>query len=115
MDIQDRLDLIKGVGEEIITEEELKTLLETKEKPVAYDGFEPSSLAHLPFGIFRPMIISELQKAGIHFKLYLADWFEWINNKMSGDLEKIHSVGEYFIEVWKAAGVKNVEYVWAAD
>lgn len=61
------------------------------------------------------MIIQELQKAGVHFKLYLADWFAWINNKMGGDLEKIHSVGEYFMEVWKAAGVKNVEYVWASD
>ncbi|MBI2579876.1 MAG: tyrosine--tRNA ligase [Candidatus Aenigmarchaeota archaeon] len=115
MDTQTRFDIIKSVGEEIITEDELRTLLETKQNPVAYDGFEPSGLAHLPFGVFRPMIIQELQKAGIHFKLYLADWFAWINNKMNGDLEKIRSVGEYFMEVWKAAGVKDVEYVWASD
>ncbi|MBI2173179.1 MAG: tyrosine--tRNA ligase, partial [Candidatus Aenigmarchaeota archaeon] len=49
------------------------------------------------------------------FKLYLADWHAWTNNKMGGDMEKIQKVGEYFMEVWKAAGVKNVEYVWASD
>ena len=115
MDTQTRLEIVKSVGEEIITEEELKQLLETKQSPVAYDGFEPSGMAHLPFGLFRPMIVSELQKAGIHFKLYLADWHAWTNNKMGGDLEKIRKVGEYFMEVWKAAGMKHVEYVWASE
>lgn len=42
MDIEKKLELIKSVGEEIITEDELRQLLETKEHPVAYDGFEPS-------------------------------------------------------------------------
>ncbi len=42
MDIEERLRLIKGVGEEIVTEQELRELLETKEHPIAYDGFEPS-------------------------------------------------------------------------
>lgn len=36
---------------------------------------------------------------------------------MGGDLNKIRKVGEYFIEVWKAAGVdeKKVEFLWASD
>jgi len=42
MDIEEKLRILKGVGEEIITEQELRTLLETKTHPVAYDGFEPS-------------------------------------------------------------------------
>ncbi len=116
MDIEARMQLIKSVGEEIITEQELRELLETKEHPVAYDGFEPSGLAHLPFGIFRPLLLQNLVKAGIRFKLYIADWFGWLNNKMGGDLDKIRKVGEYFIEVWKAAGVgKGVEFVWASE
>jgi len=117
MDLETRFQLVKNVGEEIITEEELRELLATKDHLVAYDGFEPSGLAHLPFGIFRPMLIEDLLKAGIHFKLYLADYFAWINNKLGGDLEKIRMNGEYFIEVWKAAGVdtKKVEFVWASD
>jgi tyrosyl-tRNA synthetase len=42
MDTLKRFELIKGVGEEIITEKELRNLLETNDHPVAYDGFEPS-------------------------------------------------------------------------
>lgn len=72
-------------------------------------------MAHLPFGVFRPLLLEDLHKAGVHFKLYIADWHAWVNNKMGGDLEKIQTVGGYFIEVWKAAGVRNVEYVWASD
>lgn len=117
MDLETRLELVKSVGEEIITEQELRELLGTKLHPVAYDGFEPSGLAHLPFGVFRPLLLKDLIKAGIHFKLWLADSFAWINNKMGGDLNRIRKVGEYFIEVWKAAGVdeKKVEFLWASD
>lgn len=42
MDIENKLRLIEAVGEEIITRDELRQLLETKTHPVAYDGFEPS-------------------------------------------------------------------------
>ncbi len=36
---------------------------------------------------------------------------------MGGDLEKIRTVGEYFVEVWKIAGVdfNKVEVIWASD
>lgn len=56
-------------------------------------------------------------KAGVHVKLFLADWFAWINNKMSGDLDAIQKVGHYFLEVWRAAGVdlNKVEVVWASE
>ncbi len=117
MDLESRFDLVRGVGEEILTDEELKELLATKLHPVAYDGFEPSGLAHLPFGVFRPLLLKDMMKAGIHFKLWLADSFAWINNKMGGDLNRIRKVGEYFIEVWKAGDVdeKKVEFLWASD
>ena len=119
MDSEKRFDLIKSVGEEIITEEELRVLLQNNKHPVAYDGFEPSGLAHLPFGVFRPLLLKDLLKAGVHFKLFLADWHAMINNKMGGDLDKIKKVGEYFIEVWKAAGIEvgknKVEIIWASD
>jgi tyrosyl-tRNA synthetase len=43
MDIESKLELIKQPPtEEIISEEELRELLETKEHPVAYNGWEPS-------------------------------------------------------------------------
>ncbi|MEA1904741.1 MAG: tyrosine--tRNA ligase [Candidatus Hadarchaeota archaeon] len=117
MDLAKRLALIKEVGEEIVTEKELKELLETKEHPVAYDGFEPSGIAHLPFGVYRAINLKKMIKAGIKFKLLLADWFAWINNKMGGDLEKIRKVGEYFVEVWRAASVpmNKIEVLWSSE
>jgi len=117
MDVETKLELIGRVGEEIITVPELRDLLETKSHPIAYDGFEPSGLAHIAFGVYRAINIEDLLKAGIHFKLWIADWFGWLNNKMGGDLDKIQQVGKYFIEVWKAAGVptKKVEFLWTSD
>lgn len=93
MTTEQRMKYIERVGEEIITREELIKLLEQKAHPVAYDGFEPSGLSHLPFGLFRPLLIEDLQKAGVRFKLFIADWHGWVNNKMGGDLEKIQIVG----------------------
>lgn len=117
MDTETKLELVRKVGEEIVTEDELRELFQTKTHPVAYDGFEPSGLAHLPFGIYRALNIKDLLKAGVKFKLWLADWFAWINNKMGGDLDAIKKVGKYFVEVWKASGIKgkNVEYIWASE
>ncbi|MDO8628731.1 MAG: tyrosine--tRNA ligase [Nanoarchaeota archaeon] len=117
MDINKRLALIKEVGEEIITEEDLKTLLETKKKPIAYDGFEPSGHPHIAQGILRAINVNKMIKAGIHFKMYAADWHGWANLKFGGDLEKIQTAGDYLIEVWKAAGMDTdqVEFIRAVD
>ena len=118
MDIETKLELINQVGEEVITEEELKHLLQTKEHPIAYDGFEPSGVdIHIAQGVLRAININKMAKAGIKFRMLVADWHAWANNKMSGDLEKIQMVGKYMIEVWKHCGMdlKNVEFVWAND
>jgi tyrosyl-tRNA synthetase len=117
MGTEERLELIRQVGEEIITEEELKTLLESGKQLVAYDGFEPSGNPHIAQGIMRAINISKMTKAGVKFKMLVADWHGWANNKMGGDLEKIKTVGKYLIEMWKAAGIdeENVEFIWASD
>src|SRR3989344_4794029 len=117
MNLQERLDLIKEVGEEIVTEEELIELLKDKKHPIAYDGFEPSGKIHLAQGVLRAINVNKLTKAGVKFKFWVADWFALMNNKMDGDLAKIQKTGEYFIEVWKACGMdmENVEFLWSSD
>jgi tyrosyl-tRNA synthetase len=105
MNIDERLALIKQVGEEIITEKELRELLEKKKNPVAYDGFEPSGRIHIAQGILRAINVNKMTKAGCSFIMLVADWHAWLNNKMGGDLDKIHTVGQYFEEVWKASGM----------
>jgi tyrosyl-tRNA synthetase len=117
LDLETRLKHIKRVGEEVITEKELRTLLAANEHPTAYDGFEPSGLAHLPFGVLRPILVDDMLAAGVRMKLWIADWFAWVNNKIGGDLAKIQEVGQYFVEVWRAAGVdmSKVEILWTSD
>lgn len=113
-----RLELIsRSPTEEIITEDDLRTLLETKQKPAAYDGFEPSGLLHLGSGILRAIKINDMLDAKIKFILWIADWFGYINNKMGGDMELLKKTGEYFIEGWRACGVdtKKVQVLWTSD
>ena len=117
MELKERIGLLKQVGEEIITEEDLKTLLKENKELIAYDGFEPSGRIHIAQGLLRAINIGKLLKAGIRFKMLVADWHAWANNKMGGDLEKIKIVGKYMIEVWKACGLdtRQVDFVWASE
>ncbi len=117
MNVHERFQLIKEVGEEIITKEELMELLTKKKKFVAYDGFEPSGRIHIAQGLLRAININKMVQAGANFKMLIADWHAWANNKLGGDLEKIQSTGKYFIEVWKACGMdlEKVEFIWASD
>src|SRR3989339_231033 len=118
MDTSAKLNLIRQVGEEIVTEEDLIEVLKTKKQPIAYDGFEPSGTdIHIAQGIMRAINVNKMTKAGVKFKMLVADWHGWANNKMGGDLEKIQKVGRFYVEVWKHCGMdlKNVEFVWASD
>lgn len=117
MNIEDRLALIRQVGEEIVTEDELRALLTEKAHPVAYDGFEPSGTIHLAQGLLRAINVNKMTKAGCRFKMFVADWHAWANNKMGGDLDKIQTTGRYIVETWKATGMDldNVDFVWASE
>lgn len=105
------------VGEECIQESELKELFEKIEHPICYDGFEPSGRMHIGQGILRVININKLTKCGCKFKLWIADWFAQLNNKMGGDLEKIQNLGKYMIQIWSVVGLdmENVEFLWASE
>jgi len=111
------MDLIKSFAEELIQQEELEALLHHKPNPIAYDGFEPSGRMHIAQGVLRALNTNKLTAAGCHFKFWVADWFAMLNHKMGGDLKKIRVVGQYMIEVWKAAGMdmENVDFLWASE
>lgn len=117
MDIDEKIKIVNEVGEEVVSEKELRDLFQKKKNPVAYDGFEPSGKIHIAQGLLRTINVNKLASTGIKFRFWVADWFGMLNNKMGGDLEKIKIVGKYFIEVWKACGMdlKNVEFIWASD
>ncbi len=117
LSVEERLALIRQVGEEIIDEEELATLLKAKERFVAYDGFEPSGKIHIAQAVLRAINVNRMIKAGAEFTMFVADWHAWANQKLGGDLEKIQTTGKYFIEVWRASGMDldHVKFVWASE
>jgi tyrosyl-tRNA synthetase len=118
MDVDTRVELIaRRPCEEIVTPQELRELLASKDKPVAYNGFEPSGLMHLGTGLLSALKIMDLVRAGVRYKVLLATWHAWLNNKFGGDMEKIRIAAKYFIEGWTALGVdpSAVEYVMADD
>lgn len=123
LSLEQRIDLIKSIadGGEIVGENELSEILqsaaESGEALYTYDGFEPSGQMHIAQGIIRAINTNKMVKAGFTFRMWVADWFGYLNGKMGGDLEKIKKVGEYFIEIWRASGMDldNTEFLWTSD
>uniref|UniRef100_A0AAV1UCN0 tyrosine--tRNA ligase n=1 Tax=Peronospora matthiolae TaxID=2874970 RepID=A0AAV1UCN0_9STRA len=112
----ERFAIARSVGEECIQEDELQALMEKKDHPVCYDGFEPSGRMHIAQGVLRTVNVNKLTSAGCVFRFWVADWFAMLNNKMGGDLDKIRLVGQYMVEIWKSVGMDmaNVEFLWAS-
>ena len=117
MDLQKRIDLVLRDTAEVVTPEEIRTLLETNNRPNAYWGFECSGLLHIGIGLVCSAKIKHLVKAGFKFTIFLADWHSWINNKLGGDMENIRTCGEYLKQIFVALGLTpdKVEFRWASE
>ncbi|KAG6688604.1 hypothetical protein I3843_11G131200 [Carya illinoinensis] len=118
MSLEEKYRIVRSVGEECIQEDELRNLLANKPEPVCYDGFEPSGRMHIAQGVMKAINVNKLTSAGCRVKIWIADWFAQLNNKMGGDLKKIETVGRYLIEIWKAVGMDleggKVEFLWSS-
>nr|VDC97868.1 unnamed protein product [Brassica oleracea] len=116
-EVEKKYNIVRSIGEECIQEDELKNLLAKKPTPICYDGFEPSGRMHIAQGVMKVTNVNKLTSAGCKVKIWIADWFAQLNNKLGGDLEKIKVVGEYFKEIWEAGGMnpEKVEFLWASD
>lgn len=117
---EERVKLIASIadgGGDTVGLDELPALLESGKKLYTYDGFEPSGQMHISQGIMRAINVNKMIAAGFTFRMWVADWFGYLNNKMGGDLEKIKTVGKYFIEIWKACGMdlEHTEFLWTSD
>ena len=115
MDVESKVELASRNALEIVTAEELRNMFETKSKPTAYIGFEPSGLVHTGQLITAAKIL-DLQNAGVEVTVFLADWHAFINDKVGGSIENIRLCGEYMKECFLASGVKDsAKFVWASD
>jgi tyrosyl-tRNA synthetase len=101
MDLEERLNLVtRPPTEEVVTEKELRQLLETKDHPEHYIGFEISGLLHIGTLLVSGFKINDLAEAGVHCRVYLADWHSFLNNKMGGNWENILAASKYYAEAF---------------
>jgi tyrosyl-tRNA synthetase len=122
MDIQKRFELIKRNTEEVMTEEDLKSLLESGIKIKHYVGFEISGKIHLGTGLMTMLKVKDFMDAGVECSVFLADWHSWINDKLGGNRETIKRVAvEYFKEGMEASlkclggDSKKLKFVLGSD
>ena len=102
MDVDERLAFImREPTEEIVTADELRTLIETKAHPKHYIGLEISGILHIGSLVMTGFKINDFMKAGINTTVFLADWHTYINDKMGGDWNRIKQVSQYYTEAFK--------------
>jgi tyrosyl-tRNA synthetase len=103
MNADQKFELITRDTEEVLTPEDLKTLLTHNIPLTHYIGFEISGRPHIGSGLMTGAKIADFQKAGVHCTIYLATYHAWINNKLGGDLTFITKAATYFAECLKAS------------
>ncbi len=114
MDLEARIELVKRNAEEVVTEDELKELLETNDRPRAYVGYEPSGEIHLGHMMTVNKLL-DLQEAGFDVVVLLADVHAYLNEK--GDFEEIRRVAEYNKAAFIALGLdeSRAEFVLGSE
>ena len=78
-EIQLKYDTVRSVGEECVSENELKALLikkvgEQQSTFNLYDGFEPSGRVHIAQGAFKAINVNKCTSSGGVFIFWVADW-----------------------------------------
>jgi len=116
MTTEQRLELVTRNAQEVVTREELTSLLEKGGTQRAYVGVEPSGLMHVGQGVILADKMADFAKAGFDCIILLADWHAYINDKLGGSMENIEVCGDYFVDCFKGFGIPDsVRFVKAAD
>jgi len=119
MTTEQRFNLIKRNTEEILTEEELKELLQAKKEPVVYLGYAPTNRPHIGYMI-PAMKIKDFVTAGLKVKILIADIHAFLDN-MKSPPELIGKRAEFYKtalrQLYKIVGadVKKIEFVKGSD
>ncbi|NYT01691.1 MAG: tyrosine--tRNA ligase [Methanosarcinales archaeon] len=110
----DRLELVIRNTEEIVTLDELKALLETKEHPRCYVGYETSGKVHLGHMLTANKLI-DMQQAGFDVVVLLADLHAYLNEK--GSLEEVREIADYNRDCFMALGLdpEKTEFIYGTD
>ncbi|MCQ4153503.1 MAG: tyrosine--tRNA ligase, partial [Archaeoglobi archaeon] len=110
MDLEKKIAIATRNAEEVVTTEELRALLEEKDKPRAYVGYEPSGEIHLGH-LITVNKLKDLQSIGFEVIVLLADIHAYLNEK--GTFEEIRKLAERNMKTFIAFGLneKNAQFV----
>ncbi|PIN75219.1 tyrosine--tRNA ligase [Candidatus Woesearchaeota archaeon CG10_big_fil_rev_8_21_14_0_10_37_12] len=117
MNVQEKLELIKRNTQEIITEEELKNLFETKKQPVIYLGTAITSTPHIGYFVWVKKMC-DFMKAGCKVIVLLADIHGALDNCPWELLEKRYDYYKIVIPALfesLGADLKKLELVKGSD
>jgi len=117
MDVEKRLELIKRNTAEIITEAELKELLNKKEKPAVYLGTAVTGRPHIGYFVWI-LKLADFLKAGFKVKLLLADLHGALDNTPWDVLEKRYNYYNKVLPLMFSpigADIKNFEIVKGSE
>ncbi|MBS3063407.1 MAG: tyrosine--tRNA ligase [Candidatus Diapherotrites archaeon] len=112
MNLSERLELIRRNTVELVTEEDIRKVLETKKKPITYCGYETSGEVHLGHMVTVTKLM-DLEKAGFHVKILLADWHAMLNRK--GSKEEISAMAKLDQKQFAKLGLEDPEFVLGSD
>src|SRR3989338_8946556 len=119
MDVEEGFNLIKRNTQEIITEQELKQLLEQKKHPKGYIGLATTGKIHI--GYFIPIIkVGDFLNAGFKFTILLADIHAHLDDQKA-QFELLDYRVKYYKEVISAMisalhiDTKNLEFRRGSD
>jgi tyrosyl-tRNA synthetase len=122
MDVNEKIKLITRNCQEVLTEDDLKKLLESGIEINHYIGFEISGLVHLGTGLISMGKIADFLKAGVKCKIFLADFHSYLNNKLGGNWEDIRWATEHYFKQGLIASLKcfgvdenQVEWIMGKD
>ncbi len=107
----DPYSLVTRNAVEIITDDEIRSLLKKPEKRV-YAGYEPSGEIHLGHLVTINKLI-DLKNAGFAVVVLLADLHAFLNRK--GSMQEVRDLAVYNRRCFEGLGLRDVEYVLGSD
>lgn len=114
MDIESKIRLVTRDVAEVVTVEELRSLLETGGGS-GYLGFEPSGIFHVGWFVWA-LKFKDLIDAGVKMNLLAATWHAWVNDKLGGDMSLIKTAAKHVVTVIDSLGIEGrYRLVYAED
>ncbi len=122
METSEKIKLITRNCQEVLTDTDLKNLIENDTQLNHYIGFEISGLVHLGTGLISMGKVADFLKAGVKCKVFLADFHSYLNNKLGGNWENIRLATENYFKQGLIASLKcfdvdesQVEFITGKD